>query len=451
MTGGELAPGLRGRTDLARYQTSLGLARNVIVKPTGGVVKRPGTRFCGVTKYATGPCRLIPFIYSTQQKYLVEVGSGYMRFWVDGALLSSGTWAVTNVTAAGVVSATGHSAEVGDWLVIGGMGNRASSLGKSYLVASVATNTITLASYDGGAAAGPGQAWRIAEVDTPYTGDMVKQIRFTQSADVLYIAHGSVPVKELRRLAADRFQLVDFAFRRGPFRGFNTDEAVVMAASNATGTTTLTTNADLFVSGDVGRLVYMEEKELREIKPWASAEKNIAVGALRRSDSKVYRVASVPSNKGTAGTPYYVTGGQRPVHDLGRAFDGPQDVKNDGVNDYAVGVEWEFLHNTFGIAQITSVVNARTANAVVVERLPSSVSGTAPAPAATWTLSGTGAELSFPLTGKTSSSEIDFTVTIDGQPVQSNPYYAGGGGVNGGSGGSPRPGIVNPPYNIQVT
>ena len=447
MSGGELSPGLRGRTDLARYQSSLGLARNVIVKPTGGVVKRPGTKFCGVTKWPDGPCRIIPFIYSTEQKYLVEVGPHYMRFWVDGNLIISGSWPATSISAGGVLVAPGHGLVPGDWVVMAGLGNRASSLGSSYRVGSVTTGTVTLLGYDGGAGAGAGGVYRVAELATPYSADMVPQLRYTQSADVMYLAHGRVPLKELRRVTLSQFSLVDFKYRRGPFRGFNTDEAIMMAASSATGVTTLTTNADLFVPGDVGRLVYMEEKELAGIKPWASAEKNVPVGALRRSDSKVYRVASVPTNKGTAGTPFYVTGGQRPVHDVGRAFDGPQDVKNDGVNDYAVGVEWEFLHNTFGIVQITQVNGSRSAVGLVVERLPASVSGAAPAPAKSWTLNGNGASTDFPLPDKTSMTNIDFTVAISGQPVQSNPFYTGGGGVNTGGGGSPRPGNNVPAFD----
>src|SRR5690606_14007003 len=84
MSGGELAPGLQARTDAIRYAISLATAKNVITKPTGGVAKRPGLIYRGAVKDSSKPVRLIPFIYSTQVNYLIEMGDGYFRFWVDG-------------------------------------------------------------------------------------------------------------------------------------------------------------------------------------------------------------------------------------------------------------------------------------------------------------------------------------------------------------------------------
>ena len=196
----------------------------------------------------------------------------------------------------------------------------------------------------------------------------------------------------------------------------------------------------------VGGLIYLEEKELRGVKPWASAEKNVALGALRRSDQKVFRASEVPVVVAPA---YYITGSSRPTHSSGRAYDGPQDIKNDGVNNYTVGVEWEFVHNTFGIVQITAVTDARTVTATVIERIPDSIVGTAPSPGNTWTFNGDGVDTTFAITGAISNNANDYSVVVNGVPVQSNPYYPGGGGVDGGGGGSVRPGD-NPGFNEQV-
>src|SRR5690606_37583843 len=159
---------------------------------------------------------------------------------------------------------------------------------------------------------------------------------------------------------------------------------------------------DFFTAQDVGSLLYLEEKELRGVKPWASGEKNVPVGALRRSDSKVYRAASVPSSMGSMGTPFYLTGGTRPIHDVGRAFDGPQDVKDDGVSGCAVGVGWASVHNTLGLVQATTYVNAREVKATVIERIPDSIGGSLPTPSNTWTLSGNGSTVQFSIAGATS-------------------------------------------------
>lgn len=442
LSGGELAPGLRGRVDLAKYPVSLGKARNFITKPTGGGAKRPGTFFRGRVKFSNKLTRLVPFIYSSSIKYLIEMGDGYFRFWVDGALLTNAQKPIQSISASNpaVVSSTAHGYANGDQVVITGVRGMTKVNSRTFTVVGVTANSYQLQGFDSSALPayqGGGSGDRIVEVATPYDEGKLRAVRFTQSADVLYIVHGSVPQKELRRLAVNQFELRDFAFKRGPFRSFNTNEALIMAVSNTTGVVTVSTNVDTFTADMVGSLLYVEEKELRGVKPWASGEKNVPVGALRRSDSKVYRCVSRPTNLGAMGTtPYWLAGNVRPIHDSGRAFDGPQDIKDDGVNSYAVGVEWEFLHNTFGILQIQSYTDERHVQAVVIERVPDSIVGTAPAPSNTWTLSGNGVATSFALPGATSSSTQDYTVTIDGVPVQSNPYYPGGGGVGSGGGGA---------------
>ncbi len=379
LSGGELSPGLHGRVDLVRYATSVAVCRNVITKPTGGAAKRPGLIFRGEVKHHDRDTRIVPFIYSTQINYLIEMGDGYFRFWVDGVLLRDG-------------------------------------------------------------------ADQVVEVVTPYTGALIHDVRFTQSADVLYLVHPWIPPKELRRTAADAFELRDFEFRRGPFRSFNADEAAIMAVSDVQGSVTVTVNVPTFTAEMVGSLLYMEEKELRSVKPWVAAEKNVPLGVLRRSDQKVYRCVSVPSDRGSMGTPYYVCGGVRPVHDVGRAFDGPQDVKDDGVNSYAVGVEWEYVHGGFGLAQITAYTSPYAVTAIVIERIPDSIVGAVPAPVGgPWEFSGDGVQVQFPITGASSDSYLNYTVTIDGAPVQPNPYYPGGGGTGGSiGGGTVRPGQRNP-------
>lgn len=449
LAAGELSPGLRGRVDLARYPTALAKSQNFITKPTGGGAKRPGLIFRGQVKFSNMRTRLIPFVYSTSVKYLIEMGHLYLRFWVDGSLLTNANKAITGITNANpaVVTSAAHGFSNGDQVVIGGVVGMTKANAKTFTVSGATANTFQLQGFDStgaGIYASGGVAGRIVEVATPYTQDVIGGVRFTQSADVLYLVSGRVPPKELRRLAVDQFELREFAFKRGPFRPFNSDEALIMAVSATTGIVDVTTNVDTFTAEMVGSLIYIEEKELRAVKPWASAEKNVPVGATRRSDSKVYRVVSVPTGiTPVKGTPYYVTGNVRPVHDSGRAFDGPQDVKDDTVNTYAVGVEWEFLHNTFGLLQIQEYITARSVRAVVIERVPDSLVGTAPAPTNTWTLSGDGVTVQFPIAGATSNSVLDYSVAINGLPVQSNPYYPGGGGVNGSGGGSARPYSAN--------
>lgn len=445
LSRGELSPGLHGRIDIAAYAISLGKCRNFITRATGGAIKRPGYRFRGKV---TGATRIFPFVYSTSIKYLIEAGDLYFRFWVDGARLTQTPKVVTGATAANpvVITSAAHGFVNGDKVTIENVKGMTRLNGGVYTVAGAAANTVQLSGLDGTAFAAyvsGGTIAKVVEVATPYTTADLAEVRITQSADVLYLVHGSHSPRELRRLTATSFELREFNFRLGPFRLLNGDDSVMMAASSVTGNTTVTCNRDVFSAGMVGGLIYLEEKELRDVKPWEPLARNLAVTSTRRSDGKVYRAtafAPIPATPGAAR--YNITGNNRPLHEVGRAWDGPGDQRDDGVNGYSVGVEWEFVHGGFGIVKITGYTNATTVTGVVIQRLPDSVKGTAPAPVAgPWTLSGDGVTKTFATVGATSPTQADYTATIGGVPVNQDPYAeaaTGGSGYGGGSSVGPR-------------
>lgn len=453
LSRGELAPGLQGRIDIAAYQVALQRCRNFVTRPTGGAVKRPGLVFRG---NVTGASRIFPFVYSTEIKYLIEAGNLYFRFWVNGARLTEATKTITGITQANpaVVTSNAHSYSNGDVVQIRGVKGMDRLNEGVFTVAGVTANTFQLSGVDTTAYAAyvsGGTVAKVVQVATPYTTAQLQQVRITQSADVLYLVHPSHAPRELRRLTATSFELRNFDFRLGPFGPLNGQDAVVMAASAVTGNVTVSCNANVFDAAMVGGLIYLEEKELRSVKPWEPLERNVTVGSLRRSDGKVYRATATAGNPGGAGAPYFVTGNTRPLHEVGRAWDGPGDTRNDGVQNYRVGVEWEFVHGGFGIVKITAVASATSASGVVIKRIPESCVGTAPAPVAgPWTFSGDGVTKVFsPLTGATSPTQADYTVTIGGAPVVQDPYAeaaTGGGGVGGGSNTGPR--LGDPPQYV---
>ncbi|NKD87376.1 hypothetical protein HEQ72_03485 [Haematospirillum sp. 15-248] len=61
-TAGELAPDLLGRVDLRLWDNGAACLRNVLVRPTGGITRRPGLRWLAV---ASGPGRLLSFEFNT--------------------------------------------------------------------------------------------------------------------------------------------------------------------------------------------------------------------------------------------------------------------------------------------------------------------------------------------------------------------------------------------------
>lgn len=84
-TGGEFTPRLRGRVDIARYQNAAEEIRNAIVMVHGGARRAYGSRFIAEAKNANKLARLIPFVVSRSEAYVLELGDGYFRVFKDRA------------------------------------------------------------------------------------------------------------------------------------------------------------------------------------------------------------------------------------------------------------------------------------------------------------------------------------------------------------------------------
>jgi hypothetical protein len=89
-SGGELSPSLYARVDIERYGNSVKTAKNFLVRPTGGLVNRPGLQYIGEVKDSTKRVRLIPFEFSVEVAYVIELGDLYARFYANGAPVMNG-------------------------------------------------------------------------------------------------------------------------------------------------------------------------------------------------------------------------------------------------------------------------------------------------------------------------------------------------------------------------
>lgn len=99
---GELAPGLFGRTDLARFHVAATTQRNMFVNFKGGASSRAGTKFVGFSKQ-TGrawPPRLITFQFSINQGLSLEFGNFYMRVISNGAFVLNPAVNILGITRA---------------------------------------------------------------------------------------------------------------------------------------------------------------------------------------------------------------------------------------------------------------------------------------------------------------------------------------------------------------
>jgi len=86
-TSGEIAPRLFGRADLAKYWNSVETLENFVILPYGGVERRSGLHYVAAQKTETRKARLIPFVFSTEQAYIIEAGHEYMRFFMNHGLI----------------------------------------------------------------------------------------------------------------------------------------------------------------------------------------------------------------------------------------------------------------------------------------------------------------------------------------------------------------------------
>lgn len=112
---GEISEELLARFDVDSYHTALKQARNVIVLKYGGVTKRPGTRFVAPV-YKDEGVRLLPFQYSLEQTYVLEMGQAYMRVAALGGVVIEDKLTVEAVTrgTTTVITASYHDYSVGD-------------------------------------------------------------------------------------------------------------------------------------------------------------------------------------------------------------------------------------------------------------------------------------------------------------------------------------------------
>lgn len=95
-TAGEVSPKLLGRVDIQRYANACKKAENLSVVIQGGLRRRDGLQFVyGAKDVGLGadglpkPIRLIPWVFSRNESYILELGDKYVRFYQNGKIVLS--------------------------------------------------------------------------------------------------------------------------------------------------------------------------------------------------------------------------------------------------------------------------------------------------------------------------------------------------------------------------
>ncbi len=230
--GGELAPVLHYRTDLAKYGVGAKLIKNFFVHPHGGVSNRPGTTFVAEVKDSRRNVRLIPFSFSTIQTYVLEFGHQTLRVIINGAqvLESSKTLSgVTNASPAVVTTRSSHGYSSGDWVYISGVAGMLEINAGPFVIARRSSRAFRLTDVDGnnidsseyGPYSSGGVVRRVYQLSTPYSEDDLPLLKFTQSADVMTICHPRHAPRNLSRSGHTSWRLATFSRSSDPFNSSN--------------------------------------------------------------------------------------------------------------------------------------------------------------------------------------------------------------------------------------
>jgi hypothetical protein len=214
---GELSQNLFARVDLDKYHTGAALMRNFFVDYRGGASYRVGTEMIDRTKSSTYAARLVPFIFSQSQSYVLELGDHYMRFYQNGEQLLNASQNILGITNAnpGVVNVTAHGYTTGTSVFLNGIGGMTSLNAQTYLVVNIDANHFSLTDLDGNpintallpAYTSGGTVASVYEIATPWAAVDLRLLKFTQSADVMTFTHNLYPIQNLSRTGPGVFSL----------------------------------------------------------------------------------------------------------------------------------------------------------------------------------------------------------------------------------------------------
>lgn len=204
---------LRARDDLKQYPSGVADALNFYASKYGPISKRVGTLYKWNAGNVGKKVNLVPFVLSLRQSLVLEFLDRKIRFYT----------------------------------------------------------------FDGenfGPIADPTNSTKQYEIVSPYTENEIETLSYAQSLNVMYIADpsGNNKPRELRRIANNNWQFVDYTFEDGPYLDQNYDQTkTVSVSSTNVGSVTLTVAGFALTQSDVGRHIrinHPEESTLEDRWGW---------------------------------------------------------------------------------------------------------------------------------------------------------------------------------------
>lgn len=337
-TAGALSPHMFSRVDFQKYPNGAQVLQNMVARVTGGAARRAGTEFIAKAKsfgaFQTDAfqddafqvaenysIRLIPFVFNTNQSYVLEFGPFYIRFYRNRQQLVGLAVGVPNLvtngdfgtgTLAGWSSDAASGGSVGvtsnyAFLNAGGSGIGYARLwqtltgltiGQKYAIGFRVDNASVKFHVGSNELTGdlieqqtltPGE-YRVVftavqtsatiaffnatvnteariddvvataavpvELATPYAQAHIRDIRYTQSADTLYLAHSEYEPRKLTRLSDQLWTLQIINFSPLPTEEAALAPSATLTPGAATGAgVTFTASTSVFLAADINKLI----------------------------------------------------------------------------------------------------------------------------------------------------------------------------------------------------
>lgn len=223
-SNGEASEDLLGRVQLADYFISLRTARNTEVLQRGGIRNRAGLKYLAPVFKHDKKVRLIPFVFGQTDTHLLEFGDGYIRVMRNDTHVNESGVSISGATQTDpvvITTSSAHGYSTGDEVFISDVGGMTEINRKRYKIDVTSSTEFKLlhqvdeADIDGtgyGAYTGGGETFRILTIDSPYLASELRDLKFRQSFDVVFLTHPNHSPKKLVRTGLTNWSLKDVAF-----------------------------------------------------------------------------------------------------------------------------------------------------------------------------------------------------------------------------------------------
>ena len=240
-TAGEISPLLVSRTDISKYNNGAANIENMqlfhmAVYQEGraqATLQRPK-----IAQSSQGWYRI-----SIRQKisYVLCFEENVIRVFTDRGRATETPVSIASITQAnpGVITANSHGFSDGDHVIFSTIGGMTELNNVEFIVANSTTNTFrinpineispsNLDTTNYSAYTSGGFVSAIIEIPTSYLESEIQELRFSQLANTLYIAHQNHKPAKLTRSSATSWSLTDTQIEDGPFRPINGDPTKII-------------------------------------------------------------------------------------------------------------------------------------------------------------------------------------------------------------------------------